>query len=177
MFPQTPDGFPMVMTQEPGATALGRTLRQILLAPNHRDEGVDATAELLLYAADRAQHVQKVLKPKLAEGCWILCDRHVDSTVAYQGFGRGIDRALIEQINKIATDGLVSDLTLWLDLSVEVSRSRRWGRGSGDRIEQLDLAFHRRVQQGFESLAQEHPQRIVRIDASGSEAEVALRIQ
>lgn len=184
-FPQAPDSSQIILTQEPGATVLGRTLRKILLTSPEGDEGVEPTAELLLYAADRAQHVQHILKPKLAQGCWILCDRHIDSTVAYQGFGRGLDQSLIQQLNSIATVGLVSDLTLWLDLPVEVSRSRLATRGQADglrpapqdRMERLGLDFHHRVYQGFEWLAGQYPERIVRVDASGSEAEVAERVQ
>lgn len=180
-FPSAGDAWPesskIWLTKEPGATPLGKTLRQILLTPTDAGDGVLPTAELLLYAADRAQHVQQVLKPKLSQGHWIVCDRHVDSTVAYQGFGRGLDRALIENLNSIATAGLVSNLTLWLDLPMELSQARRAHRGEADRMEQLDIAFHRRVYEGFASLAAQHPERIVRVDANGSEDEVAERIQ
>ncbi len=167
----------ILCTKEPGATALGQTLRQILLNPDAVTEPLENIAELLLYGADRAQHVQHWLKPRLAEGCWILCDRHQDSTVAYQGFGRGLDLGLIQQINQIATVGLRSDLTLWLDLPVELSLARLAQRGQADRMEQTDGAFHRRVREGFEWLAQQYPERIMRVDARGSEWEVAARIQ
>ena len=133
--------------------------------------------ELLMYAADRAQHVEEFLKPQLALGAIVLCDRYTDSTVAYQGYGRGLDLNLIQQLNQIATDGLESHLTLWLDIDVETGLKRARQRGIADRIEQADLEFHRRVQQGFVQLAQLYPQRIVRIDASLSEEEVHLAIQ
>jgi dTMP kinase len=171
---QTPQ-TPLYVTREPGGTELCQTIRQILLTPHA--ETLEDRTELLLYAADRAQHVAGFLKPKLAAGAMILCDRYTDSTVAYQGYGRGLDRGLIDQLNQIATGGLESSLTLWLDVAVEVGLERAQQRGARDRIEQATLAFHQRVQQGFAELAQAYPQRIRRIDASGSEEEVAAQIQ
>jgi dTMP kinase len=171
------DQFPRVLkTREPGGTALGQALRQLLLGQTGT-ERMQARAELLLYAADRAQHVESVLRPQLVQGAIVLCDRFTDSTVAYQGYGRGLDQALIQQLNQIATDGLVSDLTLWLDLDSATGLARIQRRGTIDRMEQADLAFHARVQQGFTELAQKFPERIARIDASQSEAEVANQIQ
>jgi dTMP kinase len=137
---------------------------------------MDSRAELLLYAADRTQHVEEVIKPALAQGCWVLCDRFIDSTVAYQGYGRGLDLALIDELNQVATGGLVPDLTLWLKLDAATGLARTRQRGAADRIEQADLAFHRRVQQGFEALAAQHPERIVAIDATGSVDAVAAEI-
>lgn len=166
---------PVVVTREPGGTSLGLGLRQLLLE-EHSSPLQDRT-ELLLYAADRAQHVEEVLKPQRALGAIILCDRYTDSTVAYQGYGRGLDLKLIQQLNQIATDGLESDLTLWLDIDAETGLKRARERGTADRIEQADLGFHQRVQQGFAELAASYPQRIVRIDASKSEEEVHLAIQ
>jgi dTMP kinase len=166
----------LITTREPGGTPLGSELRHILLDMSHRTP-IQNRAELLLYAADRAQHVEGVLRPQLANGTLILCDRYTDSTVAYQGYGRGLDFALIDQINQIATHGLASDLTVWLDLEVETGLQRTQQRGNRDRMEQADLAFHRRVQQGFSTLADRYPDRIVRIDASGSEQVVAEEIQ
>ena len=166
---------PVVVTREPGGTSLGLGLRKLLLE-GHSSLIQDRT-ELLLYAADRAQHVEEFLKPQLALGAIILCDRYTDSTIAYQGYGRGLSLHLIQQLNQIATGGLESDLTLWLDLDAETGLKRARQRGTADRIEQADLAFHRRVQQGFAQLAASYPQRIVRIDASKSEQEVHLAIQ
>ena len=166
----------LVVTREPGGTALGKEIRQLLLHPT-TDDMMQSRTELLLYAADRAQHVESFLNPHLEKGALILCDRYTDSTVAYQGYGRKLDRSLIDQLNAIATGGLQSDLTLWLDVAVETGLARAQRRGSIDRMEQADLEFHRRVQQGFTELAQAHPDRIVRIDAAGSETEVAEQIQ
>lgn len=166
----------LVVTREPGGTPLGQEIRQLLLHPT-TDEPIQNQTELLLYAADRAQHVEGFLAPHLAEGALILCDRYTDSTVAYQGYGRGLDRSLIDQLNTIATGGLESDLTLWLDVDVEIGLNRARQRGAHDRMEQATLAFHQRVQQGFRELAQAFPQRIVRIDASPNEQTVADQIQ
>jgi len=168
--------FSVVVTREPGGTELGLGLRQLLLA-EAEGKPIQELAELLLYAADRAQHVEEVLKPQLALGALILCDRYTDSTIAYQGYGRGLSLNLISQLNSIATRGLASDLTLWLDVEVEVGLARTKNRGLLDRIEQADLAFHRRVQQGYTELALAHPKRIVRVDASLSEADVQEQIK
>jgi dTMP kinase len=167
----------IVTTREPGGTALGQQLRQILLQST--DDLIQNRTELLLYAADRAQHVEAHLKPLLAANAMILCDRYTDSTVAYQGYGRQLDQILIEQLNQIATGGLVSDLTLWLDLEVELGleRARLRANHAEDRIERADLSFHRRVQHGFAQLAAAHPERIVRIDASQSPDAVSQQIQ
>jgi dTMP kinase len=167
---------PLLVTREPGGTDLGVNLRQLLLGHTTL-EPIQDRAELLLYAADRAQHVEGVLRPALAAGRLILCDRYTDSTVAYQGYGRGLDLDLIYQLNAIATHGLESDLTFWLDLDAEVGLARAQQRSPADRIEQSGLAFHRRVQQGFTALATAHPHRIVTIDASLSPDAVAEQIQ
>ncbi|MBW4640327.1 MAG: dTMP kinase [Gloeocapsa sp. UFS-A4-WI-NPMV-4B04] len=179
----------LVTTREPGGTQLGLGLRELLLNAEVRNGGADATkeemkfsqpgplTELLLYAADRAQHVEEVLKPQLAAGAIILCDRYTNSTIAYQGYGRGFSLDLIDQLNFIATGGLESDLTLWLDVDVEVGLERTKTRGVVDRIEQAGLEFHERVQQGYTQLAKAQPQQIVRIDANLSAAAVQEQIQ
>ncbi len=164
----------LIFTREPGGTQLGLRLRQLLCEDNMT---IQDSAELLLYAADRAQHVEEVLKPQLTSGAIILCDRYTDSTIAYQGYGRGLSLSLIHQLNSIATGGLESNLTLWLDIDFEVGLARTKNRGKLDRIEQADLEFHRRVQQGYTELAKAHPQRIVRVDASLSEENVQQQIQ
>lgn len=173
------DIFPdrhIVTTREPGDTELGLGLRQLLLSLQNKVP-IYPTAELLLYAADRAQHVQEVLIPHLAKQNIILCDRYTDSTIAYQGYGRGLPRAVIDQLNLFATNGLESDLTIWLDVDVEVSLPRTRQRGVTDRIEQADLAFHQRVQDGYNKLAQAFPHRIKRVDASYSVEAVQAQIR
>ncbi|MBE9124000.1 dTMP kinase [Tychonema sp. LEGE 07199] len=166
----------LVATREPGGTELGKQLRHLLLKQDS-GELVSEMAELLMYAADRAQHVETFLKPELSKGTIVLCDRFTDSTIAYQGYGRGLKLNLIKQLNEIATGGLQSDLTLWLDIDVEAGLARVRARGERDRMEQADFNFHRLVQQGFGELAEEHKSRIVRINGDRSEDEVAQEIQ
>ena len=142
-----PPGARLLTTREPGGTALGRSLRELLLhAP--AEQAPCPEAELLLYAADRAQHVQCVILPALRAGDWVLSDRHVGSTAAYQGHGRGLDAGLIAQLETIATAGLRPDLTLWLDLPLEQSLARRSTRAA-DRIEAAGAAFLKKVAAGF----------------------------
>jgi len=166
----------LVVTREPGGTELGKGLRHLLLKQDP-GESVSDRAELLMYAADRAQHVETFLKPELSKGTIVLCDRFTDSTIAYQGYGRNLNLNLIKQLNAIATGGLESDLTLWLDINVEAGLARVKARGERDRIEQADLKFHRLVQQGFADLAEEKGSRIVRINGDRNEDEVAQEIQ
>jgi dTMP kinase len=170
-------GISVIITREPGGTELGVHLRRLLLEKK-QDQPVAEVTELLLYAADRAQHVAQELIPNLSAGKYVLCDRYVDSTIAYQGYGRGLDMNLIHQLNHIATGGLTSDLTIWLDVDVEVGLARKRGDGLGlDRIEQETIAFHRRVQQGYGDLAASSPTHIVRVDGSLSKATVHKTIQ
>jgi dTMP kinase len=175
---------PLLITHEPGGTVLGQQIRQLLLNhpknPEQLDNQAQVTAltELLLYAADRAQHVATCLQPSLRQGSLILCDRYTDSTMAYQGYGRNLSRGLIEQLNQIATEGLTSDLTLWLDVDPEVGLNRARKRQQPlDRMEAAGLTFHQAVRQGFVELAEKFPDRIVRIDANQSEVEVTQQIQ
>jgi dTMP kinase len=165
----------IIITREPGGTELGQKIRQLLLEDLASEIG-DRT-ELLLYAADRAQHVEAVIRPQLDRGNLVLCDRFTDSTVAYQGYGRGFDRSEIDQINQLATGGLQSDLTIWLDLDVEIGLGRVALRGQPDRMEQANLDFHKRVRQGYQELANTYPNRIVRIDANQSELIIQAEIQ
>ncbi len=167
---------PVVMTREPGGTLLGQELRRLLLE-YQGEEPIQDRAELLMYAADRAQHVEGFLKPLLYQGTLILCDRYTDSTIAYQGYGRGLDLSLIEQLNQIATQGLESDLTLWLDVDVELGLARTRNRGKIDRMEQANLEFHQRVQQGFQRLAKTDPERIITIDGTLNVDQVTEKIQ
>jgi dTMP kinase len=165
----------ILITREPGGTKLGQQIRQLLL--EDPDSFVGNRTELLLYGADRAQHVESVIKPHLDRGDIVLCDRFTDSTVAYQGYGRGFDRSEIDRVNQLATGGLQSDLTLWLDLDVEIGLQRVLLRGKPDRMEQATLDFHQRVRQGYQQLANIYPDRIVRIDANQPELVVQTEIQ
>lgn len=165
----------LLTTREPGGTDLGIGLRRLLLDSQH-DVAIAPRAELLLYAADRAQHIEEMILPALEAGSWVLCDRFTDSTVAYQGYGRGLDLGLIQALNQVATAGLVPDLTIWLKLAVEQGLARAQRRGSKDRMEQAALAFHQRVQHGFETLAQQFPERRATIDGAQSADVVAAQI-
>ena len=153
-------GHDVVETREPGGTELGRRLRQLLLDP---DGEVTARAEALLYAADRAQHIETVIRPALAAGAIVLTDRYVDSTLAYQGAGRGLDDARV--ITTWATGGLLPDLTVLLDLEPHVGLRRANLRAVPDRLEGASLAFHEAVRAGFLALAAEAPARYAVIDA------------
>ncbi|NEP44897.1 MAG: dTMP kinase [Okeania sp. SIO2H7] len=166
----------VITTREPGGTELGKAVRSLLLEPE-LSEAIAPQAELLLYAADRAQHVETFIKPQLEEGNIVLCDRFTDSTIAYQGYGRGLSLELINQLNYIATGGLESDLTLWLELDVEVGLARTKVRGKSDRMERAAIDFHRRVRLGFQELAETHRDRIRRVDGSGSVEEVQGQIR
>ncbi len=162
-------GLDVVMCREPGGTALGERLRDALLRAG--GDAPDAHAELLVFAAARAQLVAEVIRPALERSALVLCDRYADSTTAYQHFGRGLPRATVDAVNAAATGGLTPDLTLLLDLP-PAEGLRRAGR-AGDYMEREDLAFHERVRAGFAALAQAEPARWRVLDASRGADDVA----
>lgn len=168
-----PPGARLLTSREPGGTPLGLALRELLLHPL---AGADpcSDAELLLYAADRAQHVARLIRPALEAGDWVLCDRFTGSTAAYQGYGRGLPLERIAALEAFATGGLQPDLTLWLDLPLEESLRRRGGRAA-DRIEASGQAFLERVAGGFATLARERGWQ--RVDASQSSEAVTRACQ
>ena len=166
----------VIVTREPGGTKLGQALRELLLNTDIYEEQIQERAELLLYAADRSQHIENLIKPYLEKGAIVLCDRFTDSTIAYQGYGRGLDLELIQKLNHIATGGLKSDLTFWLDIDVKIGLNRAKNRGKIDRMEQADIQFHQRVQKGYQELAKSNPS-IVRIDANITIDKVQEKIQ
>jgi dTMP kinase len=166
-------GPDVVLTQEPGGTSLGRSIRSLLLDPANQD--MTHATEALLYFADRAQHVAQVIRPALALGKLVISDRYVDTSLAYQGYGRGIDLELIRSVAILATGGLRPDLTLFFDLPLEVGLARVSQRGARDRLESEVREFHERVRNGYLELAAAEPARWVRIDATGSQAEVEAR--
>ena len=168
-----PPGAELVVTREPGGTPLGRALRELLLHPPG-DAAPVSTAELLLYAADRAQHVERVIRPALAAGHWVLSDRFSGSTAAYQGHGRGLSLELIHQLELVATGGLQPELTLWLDLPLAISEQRRGARVP-DRIEAGGEACLAAVSSGFACLAEQRAW--VRVPAGGSPAQVTAACQ
>lgn len=165
----------VVITREPGGTKLGQQIRQLLL--DDPDSLVTNRTELLLYGADRAQHVESTIEPHLQRGDIVLCDRFTDSTIAYQGYGRGFDLDEIDRVNQLATGGLQSDLTFWLDLDVTIGLQRVLSRGKPDRMERATLDFHQRVRQGYQELANSYPNRIVRIDANRPQSVIQMEIQ
>lgn len=159
-------GETVVVTREPGAGPLGKKLREILLD----DEPVSARAELFLFLADRAEHMSTLIAPSLTRGEYVLCDRHADSTVVYQGHGRGLDIPLLRQLNLTATGGVKPQLTFVLDLDADVARGRQL---RPDRIGAEGHEFFQRVRQGFLAEAAHEPARFCVLDASLSPAEVA----
>jgi dTMP kinase len=169
----TERGVAVVSTREPGGTELGRKVRSALL--DGGKGSVEPLAELLLYAADRAQHVQQVIMPALAEGKVVLSDRFYDATTVYQGYARGFDLKLVNQLNELATGGLKPDLTLLFDLDAETGLKRTWRRGDEaglaarpDRLDQEPVEFHERVRKAYLEIAAREPQRFRVIPAAGS---------
>lgn len=163
-------GLEVLQTREPGGTALGEAIRMLVLDPSLRS--ISPQTEALLMFAARAQLVRELLRPALAAGRWILCDRYMDASYAYQGGGRGLDPALIAQLEAIATEGLKPDLTLLLDLPVAHGRERTHVRGDADRIEREDDGFFERVRQAYLARAAAEPQRFRVLDASRPAEEV-----
>jgi dTMP kinase len=157
-------GREVFVTRNPGGTPIGAQIRQVVLDAANR--AMVPTTELMLYAADRAQHVAEVVRPSLEAGMVVLCDRFTDSTLAYQGYGRGLDKDLINRLNEIATGGLKPDLTLLLDLPVEVGLARAARARQADRLENEQIAFHHRLREGYLALAQAEPRRFAVVDAS-----------
>lgn len=169
-------GRDVVETREPGGTALGQALRDVLLAPSSTPP--EPLAELLLYCADRAQHAAEVIRPALAAGRIVLCDRFSDSTIAYQGYGRGLDLDTVRALDARARGGLEPDLTFLLDCSPAAGLARVHKRsGTGDRFEQEALAFHEAVRRGFHALAAAAPARYRVIDSTPPAAEVGERVR
>jgi dTMP kinase len=168
-------GHDVLETREPGGTPAGAALRSLLL-------GTEATplsplAELFLYCADRTQHVTQVIRPALAGGRIVVCDRFSDSTVAYQGYGRGLALDVVRSLDARARDGIVPSLTLLLDCPVEVGLARARARAAtNDRFERETVAFHERIRAGFRTLATSEPARIVIVDSTADATTVSERI-
>jgi len=171
-------GFHVVLTEEPGGTSLGQEFWRYLRDP--ASPPLSPLAEVFLFEAARAQHVETVIQPALDAGSVVVCDRFSDSSVAYQGFGRRLGRRLVEELNAIASGGLTPDLTLLLDVPPETGlvRARSLEQGDSaakrrDAIGAEDLAFHKRVREGFLEIAKEEPGRICVVDATGLQEDVA----
>lgn len=159
-------GHQITQTREPGGTVTGNKIRQIVL--EDVELHIEPLTEFLLYSASRAQLVREVIRPALQEGHVVLCDRYFDSSLAYQGFGRGLDLRFLQDVTWEATGGLRPHLTFLLDLQPRIGLERAASRGQFDRLEQADLQFHERVREGFLNLAAAEPERFYVIDATRS---------
>jgi len=166
----------VILTREPGGTSIAEKIRDLLLDP--KNDSMTDTAELFLYLASRAQHVEQVIVPALNEGKIVICERFNDATYAYQGFARGLDLNLLVDLTKIATSGLEPDFTLLLDLDVEEGLLRAEKlKNHRDRLESESIDFHSKVRNGYLTIARNNPQRVKVIDANGTIDEVHLRIR
>lgn len=168
------EGHEVVLTREPGGTELGRRLRQLLL--DESSAAPTAETELLLYLADRAEHVQRLIRPALDKGAVVIADRFSDSMIAYQGHGRGLPVETVRQLDDFARDGVEPGLTVVLDLPAEEGLARIHATRSSDRLENEDIEFHRRVRSGFQAIAAEQPERVVVLDARDDVPALAARI-
>lgn len=174
--------IPVYLTREPGGTRIGDQIRKILLHSENTD--LKPLAELLLYEASRAQHVQEIIRPNIENGIHVLCDRYGDASIAYQGAGRALTADLVRKANQLATGGLLPDLTLLIDIEPEVGLSRARTRNlkfafelDEGRFEEEDIRFHRKVREGYLQLVEEEPERFRIIDGSGSVEEVQQKVQ
>jgi len=164
---------PVLLTHEPGVTALGKKITQTLKW--NKNVAISPISELLLFNVSRAQLVTEVLKPELAKGTVVICDRYTDSTIAYQSYGRGLDLEMVKTVNRISTQGLLPNLTVLLDVPPEIGFKRKQG-DKPDRFEALDLSFHRRVRKGYLELAKTEPERWLVIDGLQSKEAIAAII-
>jgi dTMP kinase len=163
-------GHKTLLTREPGGTTIGDQVRKVL--NNLENTRMDPHTEFLLFSAARAQHVREVIRPHLSAGGVVVCDRYYDSSLAYQGYGHQLDLATLQAVTRFATDGLTPDLTLLFDLPAEQGLERRQMGGDWNRLDAYALEFHQRVRQGYAQLAEQEPERWVRIDATRPAEEV-----
>jgi len=177
----TQKGIPCKVSREPGGSPIGEKVRQILLNPDHRE--MVPLSELLLYEAARSQHVKEVIRPLLKRGMTVLCDRFSDATIAYQGYGRGVDLRLIKKVNHLSTQGIEPDVTFLLDCPSDVGLKRALRRNRSlrgekeDRFEREKVQFHHRVRRGYLSIAKKEPHRVKVIDTRQGEEKVFERIR
>ncbi len=163
---------PIIVTREPGGTPIGVKIRELLLSDLSPGHEMDFTTELLLFFADRAQHIKEIIQPNLKLGKLIICDRYYYSTLAYQHFGRGIERSTIDNLIKMVAASTLPDLVILVDIEPEIALKRAKSRANLDRIEKEDISFHTRIREGFLSLAAEDPNRFLILD--GTETEESL---
>ena len=167
-------GADFIMTREPGGSKISEEIRAIIL--NGKNKEMCDECEALLYAAARIQHLREVVVPALESGKLVICDRFVDSSLAYQGYARGLGEEYIERINNIALEDFCPDLTLFLDISPKDAFLRKHGADEGDRIESLGIEFHEKVYEGYRALLAKYP-RICAVECSGEKAQTAENIR
>ncbi|MBP3895563.1 MAG: dTMP kinase [Mogibacterium sp.] len=167
-------GLVVVHTREPGGTAISEKLRDILLDSGNLE--MHAVTEMLIYAASRAQHVRELVKPALEKGHIVICDRFLDSSIAYQAYGRGLGD-MVDIVNSYATEGLTPDITFWMDIDPKEGKERVSKMGDFDRLEMEQMDFHYKVYGGYKALSEKYPGRIKRIDASKSVEEISEDIE
>jgi dTMP kinase len=168
-------GLDVVLTREPGGTKISEDIRSLILDVNNSEMG--RTTEMLLYASARAQLVSEVIKPAISAGKMVICDRFVDSSYVYQGFGRGIEAKTIEDVNRAALDGLEPDITFFFDINPEIALTRRIASTGADRIESEKMEFHLNVYSGYKKLALLYPTRIKAIDSNRGVEDIFKDVQ
>ncbi|EPR14303.1 dTMP kinase [Ruminiclostridium papyrosolvens] len=168
-------GIDVVLSREPGGTEISEMIRDLILDPQNTD--ISPLTEMMLYAGARAQHVFQVIRPALESGKYVICDRFVDSSYAYQGCGRGVDLKTVADVNRAAVDGVVPDITFFLDIDPRLAIERRIKSTGADRIEQEKMDFHMRVYEGYRKMSLLYPDRIKTIDASKSIEEISSQIK
>ena len=168
------EGLPHIFTREPGGGKISEAIRGILLNGKNTEMGDEC--EALLYAAARAQHIKDRVEPALHEGKLVICDRYVDSSLAYQAYARGLGVEFVEKINAFALEKFLPDVTVFFDLSPKEAFARKKGADLGDRMELAGLAFHERVYEGYLALAEKYPERIVVINARKSMKEISEEV-
>ena len=170
-------GLKVMVTREPGSSKIGKSIRRMLLDP--KNKSLCDEAELFLYLADRAQHVREIIKPYLEKGHIVICDRFMDATLAYQGYGRKLPLKLVREMNKLATGGIRPDLTIIFDIPVKIGlrRAARVGPWKGDRIEREKLKFHKDVRSGYMAIAKKEPKRVKVVKVNAKPKDIHNKIK
>ena len=170
----TKENIPHIFTREPGGEKISEEIRRILLDANNAE--MTDECEALLYAASRVQHLNDRVEPALKEGKLVVCDRYVDSSLAYQGYGRGLGLEFVSSINNFALKNYLPDVTVFIDLSPEAAFKRKHGADENDRLEQAGMAFHQRVYEGFKQVAAAYPERFVCVDGTKTPDEIFAEV-
>ncbi len=166
----TKNGIAHVFTREPGGGKISEAIRDILLSGKNME--MTDECEALLYAAARVQHLHDKVEPALSEGKLVICDRYVDSSLAYQAYARGLGERFVSEINSFALNNYLPDATVFIDLTPEEAFARKHGADENDRLEQAGMAFHKRVYEGFDALAKANPERFIRVNGRQTPAEI-----